>query len=149
MLWLCLVVAVILGAIFGGWRSLRLARQGELEQAHRMLRSAALVAGISGGLLPWPILGWPWLSISVPVPEEVIETVTETIDVPVTIWKWFIWPVSGVEHHETTKDVPKVTTHNETRKQFSFILLLLMVCFGTLCFYAEKWLFSFIWRCRG
>jgi len=138
MLWLTLSIAVSLGAFFGGWRSLRLAREGELQQAHRTLHSAALVAGVCGGLLTMPTLGWPFIAVSESVPEEVTKTVIETVEVPVRVTVWFFWTAIRMEPQAVPKSVSETIFHSETRQQFSFLLLALMAGVGMLCYYAEK-----------
>jgi hypothetical protein len=149
MLWLSLFAAVSLGTIFGGWRSFRLAREGELQQAHSTLHWAALVAGVCGGLLPWLVLGWPWSAVTVSVSEQVDKIVYETVEVPVTVWKWFIWPVERMEPQEVPKTHTETRSHDETRRQFSWLLLTLMLAVGMLCYYAEKWLVFLAWRFLG
>jgi hypothetical protein len=151
MLWLSLFAAVIFGTIFGGWRSLRLAREGELGQAHRALHLAALVAGVCGALLPLPTLGWPWSAVTVSVSEEVEKTVTETVDVPVIVrhWYWLYLAEQQIEHQERQKTVTEKVPRYETRQQFRWFLLVLMVGIGILCYYAEKCFVSLAWRFVG
>jgi hypothetical protein len=125
MLWVTILPATMIGAILGGWRSLQLARRGELQQAQLSLHRAAMLTGTSGAALTFPTLGWPFITVTRSVPEEVTHKV------------FFFWT--------TTKTV----IHNETGHEFSFLLLVPMVLVGALCYYLEIWLVRLAWRYFG
>jgi hypothetical protein len=57
---LAVLVAVVLGVAFGGWRSPRLSRQLDMAAARRSAWRGASVAGGSGIALTFVMLGWPW-----------------------------------------------------------------------------------------
>ena len=92
MVWIAVILGLVVGMVAGGWQSLRLAREGDLKKAQGVLRRAAILAAGCGVLLTVPTLGWPFKAVTVSAPEEVTRTVVETVEVPVTVTRWFPLP---------------------------------------------------------
>ncbi|MFO0877564.1 MAG: hypothetical protein U0840_09330 [Gemmataceae bacterium] len=149
MLWVTLALGLLLGAFFGGWHSIRLARQGDRDGAERSLHRGALVAALGGAVLTVPTLGWPFMAATVSVPEEVIRTVTETVLVPVEVTRWFFFKGTEWEATEVKRQVREATLRNEKRQEFSGWLLLAMASVGGLCFWLKKQAVRLVWCLFG
>jgi len=149
MLWVALIIAISVGAYCQGWHSLRLARQGDLQGAHRALFQASLLAAACGIGLTTLTLGWPFKEVSVSVPEEVSRTVVETVLVPVQFTYWIFFKATRTETREVSKEVREIFFRRQTAFEFSPWLLIPMALVGLLCFYLEKGVVHLLWRWFG
>jgi len=146
MLWIASLIGLAIGAVCGGYRALRMARQGDLPGATRSLRSACFAAAIAGTALTIPVMGWPWKEKSATVPETVHRTVEETIEVPVQVTRWIFFKRTTTESRQVTKEITETKYRSEMHTEFSAWLLIPMAFVGLACFYFEKWLVQLCWR---
>jgi hypothetical protein len=149
-LWICFIVAIIAGALGGGWQSLRLARAGQFSKATMAVRTGGVVAGICAGLALFLTLGWPMKERSVSVPEEVSRTFDEAVQVPVRIWVWFVpTPFKRSDQKIVRHTVTETVVHSVTERHFSVWLAILMVLIAWAVYLLEVSLIRFVWRLRG
>lgn len=142
---LFVLVGVVVGVVTGGWRAISLARRDEFRRANRWLLFGGGVAAITAFALTTIILEWPFAEETSPHVEEIETEVTEIVEVPVTVWRWYVWPVTETEERPrvVTKTAQKsvmVTTH-----RFDFVRLMLLglvsaaACLGTIWIVRPLW----------
>lgn len=95
------------------------------------------------------LLGWPFKQHTITVPEEVTTTVIETVKVPVTVYRWFVWPVTEEKIEQVPKEVTETIIHGREIKGFSAWLLIPMALIGWLAHIAEAWTIHLILRWQG
>src|SRR5262245_48642117 len=84
-----LLLAVVVGACFGGWQSLHHYRQLDMAGARRCAWRGILAAGVSGVVLTFVMVGWPFREQSA-TPEIVMRQIERPVRVPFLwlFWKW-------------------------------------------------------------
>ena len=140
-LWICLVVGVALGMLGGGWRAIRAARGGDFAAAERTLMLAARIAGGCGMLAAALTLGWPFRSVTTPMPVEVTRTVVEAVTVP------FLYFWSATERRERL--VTETVFHDAPSRQFDPLLVLPLLGVGWACARVERLLVRRAWSRFG
>lgn len=141
MLAAILVVCILLGFWKGGWQSLRLARQGDLEQARKRLRRSAIITGVCSLLLTIPVFGWPWRNVTISVPEEIRRTIIDTVTDP------FLFFFSKTR--KEPRDVIEIVFRIRQVDVFEPWLLLPMAVVGFLGYWLQKVSVQLAWRFFG
>lgn len=149
-LFLCLLVIILGGALFGRHRTLGYARAGDFIGAERALRWGALLVGVCGVLATAATQGWPWKDSTKTVPEEVSKTAVETVEATVEVPRKLLFITIGkkkqTEVREQPKQVIEWVTKEVQSREFSPWLLLPMLIVGWICYRVQFPLVHLLWR---
>ena len=124
---MALAISLLIGVMIGtgiAFQSLHYAHRDDFVRANTRLRTGALIGGSVAMLcISWQ-LGWPWLSRTESVSEEVTQTIVETVQVPVQVTHWFFWTKTVKEAREVPKNVTVTVQRPVQTLRFSFWMVL-------------------------
>ncbi len=145
-IWVSVCFGLVTGLLFGGLGAVKSARRGDFERANQRLRIGAWLSGICASLILALVTGWPFVSVTESVVEQVSRTVWETVEVPIEVSTWYFWRKTEIRTQEVAKSVHEPIVRFNVRRQFSILALIALLVIGWLGYKLQLGFAWLVWR---